>query len=240
MRSFTPQEILNRAADYGIGVSLEGDNLALDIPPTLDYGIKAKAIGMLKEHKAGIIACLRAQIDALLAEAGQMEILCCVCLDEDRETPAIADYEGIMYCSEHMPAAGHPVVQEARRLFGATMIVEPRTTLREHIANTHREMKASALQADGKDRGRIWSYLVLCAERGWDPDERIIHEMKQGTDQGYAEEFEASEQALLNRCDTPRSYPGPVPRYELQEDANGVKHLVIVGFWPEQSQEVSA
>lgn len=65
-RTFTPQEILDRATEYGIAVSLlEGDNLALDIPTTLGQGKKAKAVEVIKSHKPEIIAYLRAQEPAI-------------------------------------------------------------------------------------------------------------------------------------------------------------------------------
>jgi hypothetical protein len=57
---------------------------------------------------------------------------------------------------------------------------------------------------------------------------------------GYDRAFKATEEALLHRVSTPRVYLCPVPRYELRADDQGVMHLVTVGYWAGQSQEVSA
>jgi len=197
--------------------------------------------------------------------------LCGQCLEENRETPAVGDYEGMMYCADHLPVKEvksldkEEIVERFKTdLPGWTVTIEPRKTPRQ----MHFERERSKWIHDPSrprvpeevwfaiPRARIQQRLVdewlelgedKWRELGktgtglyWMWEDYYTQDVPSLYATGYAEEFEASEQALLNRCDTPRSYPGPVPRYELQEDANGVKHLVIVGYWTEQSQEVSA
>jgi len=95
-RKFTPLDILNRAAEYGIRITLADSNLTVDVPAVLEGDKKYKALEVIRANRLEIIDFLQKLVCIPL---------CFTCLDEDKETPALPDdCEGIMYCAAHHPA----------------------------------------------------------------------------------------------------------------------------------------
>jgi hypothetical protein len=92
LRKFTALDILNRAAEYGMVVSLVGDSLAIDVPPDLLDTTKFKAMEVIKANKPEIMAYLRSL---------ESPALCCTCLDDNHGREANHEYESIMYCDVH-------------------------------------------------------------------------------------------------------------------------------------------
>ena len=113
-RRFTPLEILNRAAEYGIRIMLDGENLRVDVLAELPDDKKTKALAVIEASSLEIITYFKSFQDKYLQDHSGGPALCCTCLDEDRETPALPeDYEGIMYCADHHP--NHKPVESAER-----------------------------------------------------------------------------------------------------------------------------
>ena len=108
-RKFTPLDILNRAAEYGIRITLADSNLTVDIPAALEDHTKHKALEVIRANRLEIIDFLQKLVCIPL---------CFTCLDEDKETPALPDdCEGIMYCATHHPA--HQYSSNSQSLVGS-------------------------------------------------------------------------------------------------------------------------
>lgn len=62
-KTYDAKTILDRAEYYGIIVSLstEEDNISVEYPCNIDYGVLFKALDVIKGHKGSIIDYLRKQ-----------------------------------------------------------------------------------------------------------------------------------------------------------------------------------
>ncbi len=103
---FTPQAILARASEYGILVYLKENELVVEARTDLDDTKRDKALAVIADHKEGIIAYLQQQYAAswrdVLEQARLHPEICCICMDQDKETRALPDdYDGWMYCADH-------------------------------------------------------------------------------------------------------------------------------------------
>jgi len=129
----TPEKILKRAAELEIGIWVEGNNIKCrghgPIPP--------KMVEVLRAHKAELIAYLRSQEEAILANLDPT-LFCAACRDQGTETPAsLIGPNNTVYCQDHynlLPSnwqqkAEMERVAEAYRkaLPGWTVTVEPRS-----------------------------------------------------------------------------------------------------------------
>jgi hypothetical protein len=112
--------ILRRAAELEIELSMDGDHLKIRAK---NGTVTPHILSVLKAHKQALLDYLKAEQNLV----GEPEApLCATCLDEGREREALSyDYQGIMYCAEHMPDEGKraqsplddPVVKKAIALF---------------------------------------------------------------------------------------------------------------------------
>jgi Toprim-like len=138
-----------------------------------------------------------------------------------------------------------PVVSELVKLFGGKLEILTADEWEARKEKTARAYRAKMINQT-LQRGPVLQSLVdQWIEHGTTLIDQDRGDFWTGIEQdleakGYNKAFKGTEQALLYRVETPRVYASPVPRYELQEDDHGVMHLVTVGYWTEQRQEVSA
>ncbi len=88
---FTPQAILVRALAYGILVYLKEDELVVEAPDDLDASKRDKALEVIEASKQNIIAYLQESLRDVLEQARLHPEICCICLDQDKETRALPD-----------------------------------------------------------------------------------------------------------------------------------------------------
>jgi hypothetical protein len=210
-RQFTALEMLNRASEYGMVVSLVGDNLAIDIPSTLAQDEKERAIEVMRTCKPEIVTYL-------CSLAGPA--ICCSCLDMDPpiETNADWEYDGIMYCAEHFPTSGevaspgsspnlldNEIVQAVSRQFNAQIVeVIPTSEWTQRKAELLKATRARTVKPI--KRAPVFQRLVdQWVEQGedftgldWqarDWTERHAHLERLG----YYDEVKASDERILSR-----------------------------------------
>ncbi|GHO51494.1 hypothetical protein [Ktedonospora formicarum] len=93
-RKHDVSSILKRAADLGMVLYVEGDELKVLAPRGLPQ--LTKALEVIKGQKPAIMAHLRSIKECPL---------CSTCLDEGRETEATRELADFMYCEEHYSLA---------------------------------------------------------------------------------------------------------------------------------------
>ena len=90
---FTPLDILNRGAEYGIVISLDGDDLIINVPEETDPDTRNRALGVISTHKPEILEYLRSL---------ESQPLCYQCLNPGLETACdLVGPDDLMYCQRH-------------------------------------------------------------------------------------------------------------------------------------------
>ncbi len=123
-RKFPPESILSRALEYGMRLILSDGELVVESPPELEQVTREKALAVISGTRSEIIAYLRRlneQYQCEIEEEARLHPeICCVCLSQGKETPALPeDHEGFMYCAVHSHEAPN-LMSEFPSLTGAT------------------------------------------------------------------------------------------------------------------------
>ncbi len=103
-KRFTAEQILTRASQLQIALSVEGDTLRISAPKG---ALNEKIRTILQAYKSELIAHLTVQEQAYLHKHDEGP-LCARCLDIDRENEVKAlpepHTDGLHYCRQHHPA----------------------------------------------------------------------------------------------------------------------------------------
>ncbi len=104
IKRFPVEQVLARASQLHIALSVEGDALRISAPKG---AVNEKIRAVLQEYKSELIAHLTAQERAYLHKHDEGP-LCARCLDIDREDEVKAlpepHTDGLYYCKHHHPA----------------------------------------------------------------------------------------------------------------------------------------